>query len=1037
MKKRLTAFVLAILLPLVTLLGMWTPMEAHAAVGTTFIVHYGGRADNDYTGWNMWIWEEGFDGSAVEFTAEDDFGKIAMYQCTENTDRIGFIVRLNEWEAKDVETDRYVEINGNTVEIWVTSGVEEFATTAPVGCEPYDFSAAEETRLGAYDKEEALKVNVHYYTYSEDYAGVQCYAALGENAGGIYPKVENDEYGAVYHAGFLDYENESEVKLSMSIDGVTDTKYVRTVDISKAKDGVLDVYTVEGNPEVWYAESDADKTPIIVSAGFEETTKKILFKVSKAVDTSDPQGEGSHYTVKDSDGNSYPIQKAWSESGSTVTDAYIIMDEPLDASKSYYLEREGYKGCAVDIAGAFSSEAFEESYTYEGNDLGQTYTDEKTILRVWAPTASEVKLNLYEAGEGDCLIDTYPMTKDVQGTWVYELEGDQHGVYYTYSVTVDGNTEEAVDPYAKAVGVNGNRGMIVDLDSTDPDGWENDKHVTVENNTDAIIYEIHVRDTTIDESSGVENKGKYLGLTETGTTTESGIKTALDHIVELGVTHVQIMPMYDYATVDETKLDSNQYNWGYDPKNYNVPEGSYSTDPYNGEVRVEEAKEMIQAFHENGIGVIMDVVYNHMYSAQDSCLDKTVPDYYFRKDGDKYTNGSGCGNETATERSMMRKYIVDSCVYWATEYHVDGFRFDLMGCIDQETMLAVRAALDEIDPNIIILGEGWTGGTSGLIANEQTNKRVTYKVPGIAAFSDDIRDAIKGSVFDSYDNGFISGKSGQEIGIQYGVVAAVQHSGINYSAYEKTTGSWAGDPGQCITYSSCHDNLTLWDKIYYSAPDATEDEKLSMNKLSAAIIYTAQGVPFMLSGEEMLRSKPIEGENGEYSHNSYNLNDYTNSIKWDTLEDENVADMYEYYKGLIDFRQAHSGLRMTTTEDVENNLTFMEVEQKNVVAYTIANSPNGEKAKNIMVIYNGNKEAVDITLPDGKWNIYIDGEKAGTEVLSTVEGTVSVDGISACVLVQEGANTILIVGIGIAILAIISGIVILVVVSRKKKVKKA
>ena len=381
---------------------------------------------------------------------------------------------------------------------------------------------------------------------------------------------------------------------------------------------------------------------------------------------------------------------------------------------------------------------------------------------------------------------------------------------------------------------------------------------------------------------------------------------------------------------------------------------------------------------------------------------------------------------------MARKFIVDSCVYWVTEYHVDGFRFDLMGCIDQETMLAIRAALDEIDPNIIILGEGWTGGTSGLVANEQTNKRVTYKVPGVAAFSDDIRDAIKGSVFDSFDNGFISGKDGQEIGIKYGVVAAVEHSGINYSAYEKTTGAWAGQPGQCITYSSCHDNLTLWDKIYYSAPDATEEAKLSMNKLSAAIIYTAQGVPFMLSGEEILRTKPIEGSD-EFSHNSYNLNDYTNSIKWDTLDDANTADMLEYYKGLIAFRAAHPALRMTTTEDIEANLAFMEVEQKNVVAYTIANSPNGEKAKNILVAYNGNEEAVDITLPEGKWNVYINGEKAGTEVLETVEGTVSVPGISAVVLVQEGANVGLIVGIIVAVLAIAA--VAGVVVSKKKKAK--
>ena len=426
-------------------------------------------------------------------------------------------------------------------------------------------------------------------------------------------------------------------------------------------------------------------------------------------------------------------------------------------------------------------------------------------------------------------------------------------------------------------------------------------------------------------------------------------------------------------------------------------------------------------------------------AVQDSCLQKVVPDYYFRKEGETFTNGSGCGNETASERSMMQKYIVDSCVYWVTEYHVDGFRFDLMGCIDQETMLAVRAALDEIDPNIIILGEGWTGGTSGLASNEQTTKAQTYKVPGIAAFSDDIRDAIKGSVFDSFDNGFISGKDGQELGIKYGVVAATENEQIDYKSYEKTAGYWAGEPGQCITYSSCHDNLTLWDKIYYSAPDATEEEKISMNKLSAAIIYTSQGVPFMLSGEEMLRSKPIEGEEGTYSSNSYNLNDYTNSLKWDTLADEKIADMNEYYKGLIAFRKAHNALRMTATAEIQANLHFMDTVD-NVVAYTIENSPNGEMAEKIMVVYNGNSTAEEVALPDGTWDVCINGQTAGTEVIETVEGSISVDGISALVLVQGNAapssagngiiSTVLIIG---AVVILAAGCAVFVIKRKKNK----
>ena len=1028
MRKRITAFMLALLMPLATILGMCVQMTAYAAPGTQFIVHYGGREDGNYAGWNMWIWEEGFEGKAVDFTAEDNFGKVAMYQCSENADRIGFIVRLNNWEAKDVEVDRYADITGPVVEIWVTSGEEAFTTTPPEGCEPFDYEASETERLGAYDAEGALKLNVHYYAFEENYEVVQCYSAIGENPGGVYPQAGEDDFGVEYHVGFLEYEGESTIDLQMLIDGAADTKLMRTIDVSKAVDGVLDVYVVQGNPQVWYSEEEADKTPLIVKAAFDGSTKHIAIQTSKAIDTSKPEEEGRFFKVTDEDGNSYPIIKAWDLDGGMVTELAIIMDDELDASKTYFITREGFNGCEVSVAGAFSSDSFEANYTYSGDDLGAVYAAEKTNFRVWAPTATEVVLNLYEKGDGDCLIQSCPMTADTAGSWVYELAGDQNGVYYTYSVTVDGVTQEAVDPYAKAVGVNGNRGMIIDLDSTDPEGWDKDEHVTVPTNTDAVIYEIHVRDTTIDESSGVENKGKYLGLVETGTKTADGISTGLDHMLDLGITHVQIMPMYDYATVDETKLDTPQFNWGYDPKNYNVPEGSYSSDPYNGEVRVKEVKEMVKGFHDNGVGVIMDVVYNHVFSAEDSCLQKVVPDYYFRKEGDVFTNGSGCGNETASERSMMRKYIVDSCVYWAEEYHVDGFRFDLMGCIDQETMLAVRAALDEINPNIIILGEGWTGGTSGLPSNEQTSKALTYKVPGVAAFSDDIRDAIKGSVFDSFDNGFISGKAGQELGIKYGVVAATQNEQIDYKVYEKTSGYWAGEPGQCITYSSCHDNLTLWDKIYYSAPDATEEEKLSMNKLSAAIIYTSQGVPFMLSGEEMLRSKPVEGAEGEYSHNSYNLNDYTNSMKWDTLSDAATADMNEYYKGLIAFRKAHGALRMPTTEEIQANLHFMDAEQENVVAYTIDNSPNGEIADKIMVVYNGNPEAVEMTLPEGAWNICINGQKAGTEVLATAEGTVNVDGISAMVLVQgdtaptaslAGDNDSSVVGPIVAVVAVL------------------
>lgn len=641
---------------------------------------------------------------------------------------------------------------------------------------------------------------------------------------------------------------------------------------------------------------------------------------------------------------------------------------------------------------------FDEELAYDGDDLGAVYTKEKTTFRIWAPTAVEVSLNLYEQGDGDNLMETIPMTADVKGTWVCEKTGDLNGVYYTYSVKIGNKVNEVVDLYARSAGVNGNRGEILDLEATNPDGFDADVRPAFSNATDAVIYELHIRDLSSDASSGIQNTGKFLGLTERGTKNSEGLATGLDHILDLGVTHVQILPSYDYATVDETKLDTAQFNWGYDPKNYNVPEGSYSTDPYHGEVRVNEMKQMIQTLHENGIRVNMDVVYNHTYNLADSWFQKTVPDYYYRKNGDNYSNGSGCGNETASERAMMRKYIVDSVVYWATEYHVDGFRFDLMGVHDLDTMKAVREALDQVDPSIMVYGEGWTGGESALPEAQQATKNHTYQLDRVGAFSDDIRDGIKGSVFDSLDKGFVSGKEGMEESIKFGVVAATPHPQVMISKNNKKSTNWSGQPGQSINYISCHDNLTFWDKLAISNADDSEADRVKMNKLGSAIILTSQGVSFMQAGEEMLRSKPNEKSESGFDENSYCSPDATNSIKWDNKG--NVIDTYEYYKGLIAFRKAHSALRMTTATDIQNTLTFMSGLDANVVAYTIKGEEQGETAQNIAVIYNGNPDAVTVNLPAGAWDICVNGEKAGCESLGTAEGSVTVEGISAMVLVQ-------------------------------------
>lgn len=998
--KKLKSAILAAIVLFVSVLG-FIPAQVAEAAGTTVIIHYGGREDNNYDGWNIWLWEEGKDGQSVNFKAEDEFGKIAVYQTSNQPEKIGFIIRLNDWEDKDISDDRMVEVKNGVTEIWVTSGQSEFVYDAPEGCSSYDFEGMEKERLELYNKADSLKVNIHYYNYDENYEATEVLAWKSQATPGSYPLTDTDEYGGVYHVGLAGEDKEGELSFTIYNDGIPDTTKERTIDLSKASGNVIDVYTVEGKTDVWYsAGSIVDKTPAVLTANFSQgTTKQIDVTLSKAIDTED-KNTYTKFKVTDETGTSYKVHHIWNEEPGVLKSTKVVLEEPVSLNHTYAITYEDWIACEVDITGAFSSESFEEEYAYDGDDLGAIYTKEKTNFRVWAPTASKVELNLYEAGSGDCLIETVPMTADKKGTWVYEKTGDMNGVYYTYNVTVGGETNEAVDPYAKSAGVNGKRGMVIDLDSTDPEGFAGDIRPEFKNMTDAVIYELHVRDLSANASSGIKNAGKFLGLTECGTKNGDGIATGLDHIKDLGVTHVHLLPSFDYASVDESK-DDNQFNWGYDPQNYNVPEGSYSTDATDGSVRVEEYKEMVQTLHKNGIRVIMDVVYNHTFSSEDSNFQKVVPNYYYRMNGDAFSNASGCGNETASERAMVRKYLVDSVVYWATEYHVDGFRFDLMGIHDIETMNAIRQALNEIDPSIIIYGEGWTSGDSPLEETKRALKSNTSLLNGIAAFSDDIRDTLKGNVFDALDKGFVSGKEGMENDIKYSVVGATENEQVDYKAYEKANGAWSPSPSQTINYVSCHDNYTLWDKLATSNPEDSVEDRIKMNQLASAIVFTSQGIPFIQAGEEMLRSKPLE--DGTFSSNSYNLSDEVNALKWDDLT--KYQDVYNYYKGLIAFRKAHGALRMSTTEEVQKNLSFIDVPDSNVVAYTIDNSPNGETAQSLLVVYNANKESVSVPLPEGDWDIYVNGETAGTEVIDTVSGTVNVNGISAMVLTKGTAKT--------------------------------
>jgi len=596
---------------------------------------------------------------------------------------------------------------------------------------------------------------------------------------------------------------------------------------------------------------------------------------------------------------------------------------------------------------------------YTGNDLGLTYSPKQSIFRVWAPSAEKMEFKLYKHPTNDHHGETYPMKKDKDGTWVFTLPGDRRGTIYVFRSLVNGKWQNEVpDPYAKAVEVNGKRALVIDLKETNPVGWEKDKSPVFKNPTDAIIYELHVRDASISPTSGIKNKGKFIGLTETGTKNAAGLSTGLDHIKELGVTHVHLLPCFDFNSIDETKPDS-MYNWGYDPLNYNVPEGSYATNPYDGVTRIKEFKQLVKTFHENGLRVVMDVVYNHTALTETSNFNQLVPGYYYRQTANgKFSNATACGNETASERPMMRKFILESMKYWLQEYHVDGFRIDLMGVHDIETMNIISKELHKIRPDILIYGEGWTAGASPLPDTLRAVKANASKLDRIAVFSDDIRDGIKGSVFDEKDRGFASGKKGMEESIKFGIVASVLHQQVDYSKVNYSKVPYAKEPYQTITYVECHDNNVLWDKLTLSAKDETEDERINMQKLALSIVLTSQGISFLHAGTEFLRTK-------HGVENSYNSPDSINEIDWD-LKKKN-KEVFDYVKALIKLRKDHPAFRMTNAKDIQNNISFITDLPAGVISYTIDGKKAGDKWDRVQVYFNGTSTTQKVILSSKYW----------------------------------------------------------------------
>ncbi len=636
-------------------------------------------------------------------------------------------------------------------------------------------------------------------------------------------------------------------------------------------------------------------------------------------------------------------------------------------------------GAAFSASAKHQETVYEHYPAYDGNDLELTVDEKGTHWRLWSPAADGARVMLYPSDRNTAAVDTIEMTKSIDGTWIASVPEKLYGSFYTFSILDRGKwLAETPGVWAKAVGTNGERAAIIDFATTNPSGWDKDRGPKIDHINDAVIYEMHHRDFSQHPSSGIVNKGKFLALTEPSTNNGMGESTGISHLKELGVTHVHILPSYDYNSVDESNLASNGYNWGYDPFNYNAPEGSYSTNPSDPSVRVKEMKEMVKNLHDNGIGVIMDVVYNHTANNDDSNFSLTAPGYYYRHRPDgSYSDASGCGNETASERQQMRDFIINSVRYWAEEYHIDGFRFDLMAIHDIETMNLVAKALKEINPDIFIYGEGWTAGDSPLPVEQRALKENVSKMPQIAVFSDDIRDAIKGHYTDASDRGFATGKPGLEETVKIGIVGATAHPQIDYSKGNNSKFAYASAPTQVINYVSCHDDLMLTDKLRKSMPDASEKERQRAARLAQTIVLTSQGTPFIFAGEEIFRDK-------KGIHNSYKSPDSINAIDW-SLKNYN-KEQFEYYRELIRLRKNHPAFRMTTAEQVAKHLKFDNVKEPNLISYSIVDNANGDEWKEIKLIFNGSDRARTVKIPKGQWTVIANDGKINASGMGVSSG---------------------------------------------------
>ena len=635
---------------------------------------------------------------------------------------------------------------------------------------------------------------------------------------------------------------------------------------------------------------------------------------------------------------------------------------------------------AQNVVTQTQMEKFSTYPTYDGDDLELAIDRNGYHFCLWSPMADSARVNIYKHGQGRNLITTFLLDKDeATGTWRATSTDNLMNRFYTFQIKIgDRWLDETPGVWAKAVGVNGKRAAIIDFAKTNPEGWGDDRGPQVQSITDAVIYEMHHRDFSMHPNSGIVNKGKFVAMLEEGTLSLNDQPTGIDHLKELGITHVHILPSFDYMSVDETQLPSNIYNWGYDPINYNVPDGSYSTNPADPYCRIREMKEMIMALHEAGIGVIMDVVYNHTGITEGSNFELTAPGYYYRQRPDgTYSDASACGNETASDRPQMRNFIVNSVKYWVREYHIDGFRFDLMAIHDTVTMNQAAAAIKEINPSAFIYGEGWMAGSSPLPIEQQALKVNVAKMTGIAVFSDDIRDAVKGHYSNEGDRGFASGKPGNEETVKIGIVASTAHPQVDYSKGNNAKAPYATSPQQIINYVSCHDDLCLTDKLDISMQGSTEDERINTAKLAQTIVFTSQGTPFMFAGEEIFRSK-------QRVHNSFRSPDSINAIDWN--QKEKYRDLFDYYRNLIAMRKAHPAFRLRTADEVARHIKFDETKSDNLISYSITGNAGGDTWKEIKLVFNGANEAQTVNIKKDDWTIVAQDGRIDMNGLGTTRG---------------------------------------------------